>query len=115
MFLALALCASALELDVPRALAQLSADAVDARAEAERWLAVHLKASDFDLAAETAKSSGLEARTRLTRALGSDERHFELAVLLFVDAEPELSRIGADAMFALAERWFGGGREFAIL
>lgn len=107
MFLALALCASALELDVPRALAQLSADAVDARAEAERWLAVHLKASDFDLAAETAKSSGLEARTRLTRALGSDERHFELAVLLFVDAEPELSRIGADAMFALAERWFG--------
>src|SRR5688500_10953479 len=65
--------------DVRAALERLEASSAAERNGAERWLGAHLAAADFPIVAETAKQRGLEARTRLTRALGSDDRHFELA------------------------------------
>lgn len=93
--------------DLSGALARLSAESARERGEAERWLAAHLRAEDFALAAEAARRGGLEERTRLARALGSDERHFELAVLFSAESDAELARVGADALTELAVRWFG--------
>jgi len=93
--------------DVSGALARLSSSAAQERLAAERWLAAHLRPEDFALAAETVRSGGAEERTRLARALGSDERHFELALLFAADADPELARLGNEAFTALAVRWFG--------
>lgn len=93
--------------DVSGALARLSSSAAQERLAAERWLAAHLRPEDFALAAETVRNGGAEERTRLARALGSDERHFELALLFGADADPELARLGNEAFTALAVRWFG--------
>lgn len=95
------------ESDVAGALARLSSQSAQERSGAERWLASHLTARDFAAAAEVAKNGGLEARTRLARAMGADERHFELAVLFYVDPEAELQTIGREALDGLVARWFG--------
>ena len=97
--------------DVPGALARLSSAAAQERLAAERWLAAHLRPEDFALAAETARNGGAEERTRLARALGADERHFELALLFAADPDPELARLGSEAFTALAVRWFGAELE----
>lgn len=94
--------------DVSGALARLSSVAAAERLAAERWLAAHLRPEDFALAAEAVRNGGVEERTRLARALGSDERHFELALLFAADSDSELARLGNEAFTALALRWFGG-------
>ena len=93
--------------DVSGALARLSSGLASERLEAERWLAVNLRPEHLALAAETARSGGAEERTRLARALGSDERHFGLALLFASDADSDVARIGEEAFGALAARWFG--------
>jgi hypothetical protein len=93
--------------DVSGALARLSSGLASERLEAERWLAVNLRPEHLALAAETARSGGAEERTRLARALGSDERHFALALLFAADSDSDVARIGEEAFGALAARWFG--------
>jgi hypothetical protein len=105
--LAAALATFAGEQDLRSELARLESPSASDRGDAERWLASHLSPDDFALVAEVAKARGLETRTRLARALGADDRHFELAVLFFGDSTPEVSAIGTEALASLAVRWFG--------
>lgn len=93
--------------DVAAELARLSSESARERAEAERWLAAHLAPEDFPALASAARAGRLEERTRIARALGSDPRHFELAVLCLVDTDPELASLGDEALVALATLWFG--------
>jgi hypothetical protein len=101
------LAAAAAGEDVRSSLARLDAPSSSERVEAERWLAGHLEPGDLALVAEAAKQGGLEVRTRLTRALGSDERHFELAALLYAELDPDLGAIGGEALATMSARWFG--------
>jgi hypothetical protein len=95
--------------DTRAQLARLSSDSGRERVDAERWLAVHLKSEDLALVAEAAVKAPTEARTRLTRALSCDDRHFDLAVLLLTDREPALHHLGHEVIGEMAVRWFGDG------
>jgi hypothetical protein len=104
---ALALLAPLAAGDVEGELARLRSPSAAERAAAERWLAAHLEPDDLAAVAETALAGEFEVRARLTNAIGSDERHFDLAVLLACEPEPALRRLGASAIDAMAARWFG--------
>src|SRR5687767_3392182 len=68
--------------DVQGALAKLGAPRAAERLAAERWLAAHLAPGDLPSLALAATHSDAESLRRLEIALGGDDRHFELAVLL---------------------------------
>jgi hypothetical protein len=93
--------------DVRGALERLSNESAVERQAAERWLASNLDPEDLETVAEVGATAGLEARTRLANALGSDDRHFGLAALLAADYEPELRRIGNAALERMIARWYG--------
>ena len=90
------------------ALGALSSDRASDRVEGERWLGAHLEREDYALLAEAVLRSGREARTRIVRALGGDDRHLGLCVLLASDKAPELVALGEEAMRELAGRWHTG-------
>lgn len=93
--------------DTREALARLESDSGAERADAERWLSANLDARDFALVAEATTRGSLEARARLVHALGSDQRHFDLALLLSLDREPGVRRMGREALERQAGSWFG--------
>jgi hypothetical protein len=93
--------------DVRAALERLSDHSVAERQAAERWLASNLDPGDLDVVAEIGAAVGLEGRTRLSNALGSDDRHFGLGALLAADYDPGLRRIGTLALERMIARWYG--------
>ena len=102
---------SSLGLDIgtlETALRALSAENASERSQGERWLGAHLEESDYPLLAETALSGGREVQTRVVRALGADDRHLGLSMLLATDKSPLLVALGEEAIRELAGRWHTG-------
>ena len=95
--------------DVSAALARLGDARATERQAAERWLAVHLRPDDLPAVAAAAGGSAPEVQRRLEIALGSDERHFELAALLAADSHAEARRLGEAALARQTSRWLGEG------
>lgn len=93
--------------DTRTALARLESDSGAERGDAERWLSANLEVRDFALVAEAATRASLEARARLVHALGAEQRHFELALLLSFDRESGARRMGREALERQAAGWFG--------
>ena len=100
--------ARAYEQDVRGALGQLEAPQAAQRLAAERWLAEHLRPSDLATLGERLPSASLEARRRLEVALGGDERHLELALLLAADRDPATRGLGEATLRRLVAGWLGG-------
>jgi hypothetical protein len=93
--------------DVQGALAKLGAPRAAERLAAERWLAAHLAPGDLPSLALAATHADAESLRRLEIALGGDDRHFELAVLLCADSQPLAQRLGEAALARQASRWMG--------
>lgn len=91
--------------DVPGALARLASDSAAERATAQRWLAVNLSRDDLPLVAEAARGGGVEVRRRIAQALGTDDRHLDLASLLATDRDPLVAALGERAITELAAGW----------
>jgi len=90
------------------ALLALSSENASERSQGERWLGAHLEESDYPLLAEAALSGGRETQTRVVRALGADDRHLGLSLLLATDKSPALVALGEEAIRELAGRWHTG-------
>ena len=90
------------------ALRALSSANASERSQGERWLGAHLQESDYPLLAEATLEGGREAQTRVVRALGADDRHLGLSVLLATDKAPELVALGEEAIRELVGRWHRG-------
>lgn len=93
--------------DVAAALARLGDTRAAERQSAERWLAAHLAPHDLPAVAAAATKNEPEILRRLEIALGSDERHFELAALLAADSQQEARRLGEAALARQTARWLG--------
>ncbi len=98
-----------------RALGALTSDDASDRVRGERWLAAHLTTTDFARLAEAALGGEREVETRLVRALGSDDRHLALSVLMASDKNPKLVALGEEAIREIAGRWHTGlGEPLAV-
>lgn len=84
-----------------------SLESVDAgqRRQAQRWLAVNLTPGDYPAVAAAASWGRAETFRRLAQALGTDNRHLELAALLATDSLPEVARLGERALVEQLLRW----------
>ena len=103
----LALLGSAHPEGVEQALRRLDAPKASERAAAERWLGAHLAPDDLVQVATAAANSGPEALRRLSAALGSDERHFDLVALLLADSQLAARSLGESSMLRLVSDWLG--------
>jgi hypothetical protein len=90
------------------ALDALSSPEVEARDAAERWLGAHLSAEDFPQLVQVLENGDAEVRMRLARAIGTDERHLSLALLLAAEKDSGLRAVGQEALHACVAR--SGGR-----
>jgi hypothetical protein len=95
--------------EVAAALQRLADASAAERQAAERWLSVHLLAADLPAVAAAAGGTDPEALRRLEIALGSDERHFELAALLAADSHAHARRLGEAALQRQTASWMGEG------
>lgn len=93
--------------DVAEWLARLLDPDAGRRDGAQSWLRRNLEPTDLGLLADSLRAGPAEVGARLARALGGDERHLELAVLLAVDREPAVAAVGRAAVLELAGRWSG--------
>jgi hypothetical protein len=93
--------------DVRGALELLEAPHAADRSSAERWLGEHLAPGDLPELAQHLASSSAEARRRLERALGGDERHLDLVALLLADPAPPSRALGEAALARLLAAWIG--------
>lgn len=93
--------------DVRQALELLDAPQAADRMRAERWLSEHLLPDDLSEVAEHLGTSSLEARRRLERALGGDERHLDLVALLLGDPAPSSRSLGEAALARMMAAWIG--------
>jgi hypothetical protein len=84
---------------------RLAAPHAAERAQAERWLAVHLSVQAFPQVAAAFAAGEAEVRERLIEALASDDRHLELAALAATDARETVQSGGRAAIEELVARW----------
>ncbi len=87
---------------------RLRSDSALERQAAQRWLATHLVPGDYPLLAARARDADPETARRLALALGSDDRHLDLVVLLLGEPLDELEEIGRQALDDLLNRWCPG-------
>jgi len=117
LFLALALLAfpdlpaappPAADQGVGEWLDRLASGSAAERNRAQRWLAANLRLDDYPDLAGSARGADPETARRLVHALGSDDRHLALAVLLFDEPEEEVVAVGEQAFDELVASWCPG-------
>jgi hypothetical protein len=99
------------EVSLRGALERLRAGSAPERAAAQRWLAAHLKTSDYALLAAKTREADAEAGRRLVDALASDGAHLGLAVLLCGEDNDILADLGERAFLELVADWCPQARE----
>jgi hypothetical protein len=84
------------------------------RRGAERWIAAHIAATDFALAAGAARDGDAEMRRRLSWALAADSRNLGLAVLFLADPDGDVSEVGRVAVLEMIDRWNPSAEELPL-
>ena len=91
--------------DLSERLVALGSESSRERERAERWLGAHVTLADYSGLRETARGGDVEVRRRLARVLGGADRHLELAARFLGETDPELRRVGDQAVRALIAHW----------
>ena len=89
-----------------RALSQLGAGSFEEREAAERWLGLELAAGDVDAVVRAVRSGDSEVGRRLSGLIARDARLVTLAATLLANSDSDVSRVGEEALRALAGRYF---------
>ena len=97
--------------DVPRLLSTLGSGSLEERIEAEEALRRVLAPRHLDLLVTALERRDAEVERRLAAALGRDDRHLALAVLLLEHVLPEARAFGQEVVHSLALRWHPGALE----
>ena len=97
--------------DVPRLLSALGSGSLEERIEAESVLRRVLVPRHLALLVTALERGDAEVERRLAAALGRDDRHLALAVLLLEHVLPEARAFGQEVVRSLALRWHPGALE----